>query len=396
MTRRAIAVLGYTRSIPTDCPRMHRHRLTGFLARSFGLLATELRALHWRGPRALLAAQTVASVLLAVTLADGLRLTDRWWVAISAYVVMRADWTTSWRRGVQRMVGTVGGAAACLLLVHASRGSVSGTALLLALITGVGVYMALGSTRSYGWLLATITACLILAEATSTQTLWGAALLRVADVAVGTAACILIAGLVHLLRPYWNLPRLDAAQEESPPLDPRTRKARLRRIWQALPAALSIGMLTAVHALYPMPAFPQMLVTIVVLPMIPLRTLLQRDFGEAAVGLRMANRLLGCLLAAVLAFALLPWAGGHPALFLPALAVGVWLASHIHSGHEDTRYVGLQFGIAFLMVFVQDHAWTGELRPALMRLAGILGGVLMLAVLRLALARLRRLWLTHR
>ncbi|KGI77951.1 FUSC family protein [Oleiagrimonas soli] len=375
---------------------MRRHRSTAALTRTFGLLAAELRTLHWRGPRALLAAQTVASVLLAVSLADLFRLTDRWWVAISAYVVMRADWSTSWRRGVQRMAGTIGGAVACLLLAYGTRGSTTGFVLLLALIAGVGVYMALGSTRSYGWLLATITACLILAEANTQHALWHIALLRVADVAVGTTACILIAGLVHLLRPHWHLPLLDAERDEPSPADPHTPQARRRRAWQALPAACSVGILATAHALYPMPAFPQMLVTVVVLPMIPLRTLLQRDFGEAAVGLRMANRLLGCLLAALLALALLPWAGGHPVLFLPALAVGVWLASHIHSGHEDTRYIGLQFGIAFLMVFVQDHAWTGELRPALMRLAGILGGVLMLAVLRLALARARRSWLARR
>ncbi len=100
--------------------------------------------------------------------------------------------------------------------------------------------------------------------------------------------------------------------------------------------------------------------------------------------------MLGCLLAAVFALALLPWVGEHPLPYLLTLAVGVWLASHVHSGHEDTSYIGLQFGIAFIMVFVQDHAWSGDLRPALVRLAGILGGVATLALTRLALAAARR------
>lgn len=337
----------------------------------------------------MLAAQTVSSVLLAVLLADGLNLTDRWWVAISAYVVMRADWTTSWRRAVQRMIGTVGGAGLCLLVAPWVRMNLPLYAIAFAAVAGVGLYLTLGSRRSYAWLLATITASLVLSEAPASADLAHTATMRALDVGVGTAACIGVSGLVHVGRPYLHLPLLAGTQDAESP-DARNPDARRARIWQALPSALCVGMLAALHFRYPLVDFAQMLVTVIVVPVIPLATLLGRDQNEMAVTMRMVNRVLGCLLAALFAVLFLPWTGGHPLLFLLALAVGIWLASHVHSGHADTSYVGLQFGIAFLMVFVQDQAWSNDLRPALLRLLGILTGVLLLAVIRLVVAYVRR------
>lgn len=367
---------------------MSRFHAATFLRTSLGRLAIELRSLFRRGPRMVLAAQTVGSVLLAVTLANLLHLEERWWVAISAYVVMRADWSTSWKRAAQRMAGTVGGAAAAVLAATLAGGNVWLQALALALAAGAGVYRTLGSTRSYGWLLATITAVLILAEAPHGQALWLLAGERVLDVAVGTAACVAVAGLVHLVRPALDLPLLASVPTAKAP-DPHSSDARRARRWQSLPVAFSVGLLSMLHGAVPLPAYLETLVTLIVLPVIPLATLMQRDQSEAAVALRMANRVLGCLLAAVAALALLPWAGGQPQLYLPALGLGVWLASHVQSGHEAASYVGLQFGIAYIMAFVQDRAWTGHLSPALVRLAGILAGVALLAILRLLFARLR-------
>jgi hypothetical protein len=60
----------------------------------------------------------------------------------------------------------------------------------------------------------------------------------------------------------------------------------------------------------------------------------------------------------------------------------------VQTGREGASYVGRQFTIAFIMVFVQDHHWSADPLPALMRLSGILTGIVVLAAVMLVTSRL--------
>jgi hypothetical protein len=71
-----------------------------------------------------------------------------------------------------------------------------------------------------------------------------------------------------------------------------------------------------------------------------------------------------------------------------ALSIGVWIGCHVQTGTQGASYVGRQFTIAFIMVFVQDHHWSADPVPALMRLSGILAGIMVLAGVILATSRL--------
>ncbi len=62
-----------------------------------------------------------------------------------------------------------------------------------------------------------------------------------------------------------------------------------------------------------------------------------------------------------------------------ALCAGVWIGCHVQTGSQGASYVGRQFTIAFLMVFVQDGHWSSDPQPAAMRLLGILCGIAVLA-----------------
>jgi hypothetical protein len=73
-----------------------------------------------------------------------------------------------------------------------------------------------------------------------------------------------------------------------------------------------------------------------------------------------------------------------------ALGVGVWFGAYLQSGAVSIRYMGVQFAIAFIMVFVQDRGWTINEAPALERLAGILAGMGVLALTFTCVARIRR------
>lgn len=373
--------------------------LTDFLRSTARVLWMELRLLHWRGARTWLALETVGSVLLALLLAQLFGMNDRWWVAISAYVVMRADWQTSFSRALQRMAGTLGGAFVAALVAPWVVQSMILYALSLATVAGVGVYRALGSTRSYGWLLAAVTALLVLADTLHDAQVYRLALLRTADVAVGTFSSLSVAGLVQLGRRYANRGTApDTMAETAAAVAPATTNAidrrdnavRRLRAMHALQGALTIAVLAALDFQGHFRDFPQMLVTIAVVLVIPLDSLVHQEDNQHAVALRMANRTLGCLLAAACAFTLLPLIGDQPLAFLLCLSAGVWLAAHVQAGNPTTSYIGTQFGIAFLMVFVQDQLWSAQIGPAALRLLGILCGVLSLGLVMLGFAWLRQ------
>ncbi|MET0332146.1 MAG: FUSC family protein [Dyella sp.] len=371
-------------------------QLIDFLRSTARVLSMELRLLRWHGARTWLALEAVSSVLLALLLAELFDMDDRWWVAISAYVVMRADWHTSFSRALQRMAGTLGGAVLAALIAPWVVESMSLYALSLALVAGAGVYRALGSTRSYAWLLATVTALLVLADTLHDAQVHRIALLRVADVAVGTFASLSVAGLIQFGRKYVHL---DGSSDAAAPLAPTTpantidrRDSAVRRLRavHALQGAITIAVLAALDFHGHFRDFPQMLVTIAVVLVIPLDSLVRQEDNQHAVALRMANRTLGCLLAAACAFTLLPLIGDWPIAFLLCLSAGVWLAAHVQAGNPTTSYIGTQFGIAFLMVFVQDQLWTAQVGAAAVRLLGILCGVLSLGLVMLGFAWLRQ------
>jgi hypothetical protein len=70
------------------------------------------------------------------------------------------------------------------------------------------------------------------------------------------------------------------------------------------------------------------------------------------------------------------------------MSLGVWTGCHVQTGLQGATYIGRQFTIAVIMVFVQDHGWSADPRPALTRLSGILAGIVVLALAMLATRRL--------
>jgi uncharacterized membrane protein YgaE (UPF0421/DUF939 family) len=379
------------------------------IARFFTLSALgvrdELKQLRLTGPRALLCAETVSSVVLGVLLADLFDLKDRWWVAISAYTVVRGSLKVSLWRCFDRIVGTLAGATLSALSISLLPHSAPVFALLLALFAGLGLYQAIGSSRSYAWTLGTVTGLLVLGEAYSLQgwAVYALALRRAADVAVGISASLLvivtahlIARLVHQLRPReeaneQTTDTLPAPANAATPLDRHSWKIRKLRALQALQGAITLGMLGLFAYDHSIPSFPQVLITVTVVLLVPLPALLRKKGEDDLVTLRMANRVLGCLIAALVAVILLPVIGNTPWLCLTILGAGVWLAAHLQAGSANTSYLGTQFGMGFIMTFVQDNRWSPDASVPGMRLLGILIGLSALTLVMFVTTRVRLL-----
>ncbi|RUL67127.1 hypothetical protein EKH79_00530 [Dyella dinghuensis] len=378
---------------------MNRRHVIDFMRLTATSLAAELAQLRLTGPRAWLCAETVGAVICAVVMADVFHLKERWWVALSAYTIVRAHFGASIIRCVERIVGTAIGAACGFAVAAIAIHNAWTFALVLGLIAAVGLYWMIGSKRGYSWILGTVTALMVVSQAASEPSLGVFALTRVADVAVGVTSALLMVALFELIsrmrRGVVAKNQASASfvqgktEQGSLPQESPGSTIRKLRTFQAMQGAICIGALSAVDYCHPIPSFAQALVSIVAVLFVPLPALLQSD-DQRVVFVRMLNRMLGCAFAALIAIALLPLIGNFSVLCAMALAGGVWIASHVQTGSSATSYIGTQFGIGFIMVFVQDQAWSTDASAAERRLAGMLIGLISLAVVMSIASAIRR------
>lgn len=363
-------------------------------------LGRELAAWKPFRERATFGTEAMLSVALSVALANALHLSDTWWAAISGFAVMQASFTGSVQRAAHRMIGTVIGAALGTLVGPWIGDRPWLFVPVLGAIGGVTVYHANGPRAAYAWVLGGVTALMVTYEAHALVSFRETAMfasLRVAEVMVGTLACLLVASVFHFGPRWYGKARKSsmsttarsggeiatpATSMPSPPLE----TLRPTRMLLGLQGALAIVILSALTYVLHLPGFAQAMVTAIAV--LVLQAGLPVDGTQQPVIEKMVQRVAGCVLAGALGVALLPLMQGQAILCMLALSAGVWIGCHVQSGRAGASYVGRQFTIAFIMVFVQDHRWSADPVPALMRLSGILTGIVVLAIVMLAAGRL--------
>jgi uncharacterized membrane protein YccC len=417
------------RAGPATFARMFAHAADAARDAAVALMR-ELRAWRASPERLSFAAQASLSVALAVLFAHALHLSNTWWAAISGYTVMQSSLADSAKRGLHRVLGTVIGALVGAIVGPWTGGLPWLFVPLLGVLGGVSVYRALGSQASYAWLLGGVTALMVAFEAhllVSMRASAQFAALRVLEVLVGTLACVLVSALAQLVVMYrgerwpqsgwtsaWAAHRdwlarvvrdargasqaVAGARQTAafafgvPPklepvpaatLGPASFQAARKRL--AMQGGVSVAILTALAYGLNLPGFAQAMVTTIAVVALPASSI--ADDTTRPVLEKMVQRLAGCLLAGVIALALLPLLRGATISCVIALALGVWVGCHLQTGTAGASYLGRQFAVAFIMVFVQDHHWSADPKPALLRFAGILTGVVVIGGVMLASAR---------
>lgn len=313
----------------------------------------------------------VVAVALAVAAAHALHLADSWWAAISAFTVLQAGFRASISRGLLRIVGSACGAVLGVALGRFVSSEPMLFVLVVTLATWGGLYAALRFRYSYAWVLGLVTFAMVVSEALSVPSgLQHFAMERVANVMVGTLAAVLVSGLVGAAAE-----RADAARMPSAWMPPdRAPVAR-----HALRGALAVAVLATLGAMHDLQAFSQAMVTTIAVLIVPFAPM--ADDALTSVFQRMLQRLVGCFAAGIVALALLPWLDGHPIWCQIALAIGVWASGWFQRHAARHGYAAIQFGVAFLLVFVQDRGWTLDVTPTWHRFAGVSAGIGLLLVI---------------
>lgn len=170
-------------------------RAAGAVARRF-MPQTPSAALRSDGQAVIYAAKSFAAAMLAYYLALSIGLQRPSWAIITVYIVSQTSAGASLSRSVYRLVGTVVGAAATVIIVPTFVNQPILCSVVLALWIAGSLCLSLleRTPRGYAFLLAGYTASLIGFPAVSAPgTIFDLAVTRVEEIAIG----ILCAGLIH-------------------------------------------------------------------------------------------------------------------------------------------------------------------------------------------------------
>ncbi len=340
-------------------------------------LLAAIRSLTLRGPRAAMGLAAAFAVGTAVTLALMLRLQAPYWAGLSAFICIQASQPQSLRKALHRILGTVLGAAAALLIFPWIAYDHAATMLLLFLAGTLAILGALLSTYSYAWLLGCLTLIMVvLASLDNPDLTLSFAIFRGAEIILGSATALAVA--------YVTLPG-----GEGPVVPGPGWRSLLAGNAYMLPHAtrtgLTIALVPLVWRIFELPNLSQMAISISVIMAVPVLTGDPRRDGHA-IAQRAAERVTGCILGAGagLAVLALPCAMLFP-FWLAALMLAAWISAQLQTGPHAMPMVGLQSMMAFILTVVQGWGPALSLTPAIERAAGMILAISTLLTINLIL-----------
>jgi uncharacterized membrane protein YccC len=341
-------------------------------------LADDFRAWPPSRERLLDDLEALLGVILAIALARLARVDHVGWAAFSGYMVMRSHVTQTFRRGLDRILGTAAGAVAACIVVPFLHGDVRICSLSLALGSFISLWFVMSNARSYAWLFAGITFCMVLISGSlePSQTAHYA-LSRTLEVGIGTTACVIVSAASTCV-----LRRRGGTKASANPAVEHREIPLVRRLQYALQGCIAISLIPFFWGWLGSESMQQAATTILAVMTVPPAS---ATVSSGPTSTKLYLRLMGCLLGGLLAAGALLVSHHSPRLMTVILSAGVVIGRHIENGPHRVGYGGTQFVLAFLTVLVPDKYDTAGIGPGLNRLEGIFWGMLMLEPVRILL-----------
>jgi uncharacterized membrane protein YccC len=340
------------------------------LARLGSDLAGDLRALTLTGPRANAALRSTLATTLAVLVALALHLDNPYWAGISGVVLVQSDRAATVARSVDRVIGTMIGA----VIGYLGAGLAADHLAFLALAGGFAAFTIYGQARAehgYAFLLSGITVTLVMFGSLATPG-------RALDLAFYRGCEILVGVFVACAVDYAlaETAALAAAPPSPPGVFTRPIDHDLAAI--AITGGIAMALIPLIWATLDLPGLAQTPITAFVI-LIALRQ---------EPGWRALTRAMGCVFGGVWGLAAMHLVGGSFVPWLFLLVIGLYLAAHINQGKGDAAYVGMQAGIAIVVSMVQGQGASSDITPAINRLVGVFGGIIVVSICQPLLAPL--------
>ena len=280
------------------------------------------------------------------------------------------------RRGLLRLVGTIGGALLGFVMARWLPYDHVALSLFLAGITMLGVIAMQVSPHGLAWLFLTITSSMVLLMSLNDPLQAASvAYYRVFEVAIGVGSAMVCAKLMQ----DWHA--------EPQPQAPGWRQL-LDRQWPAVlhgvRSAIAVVAVLWIWIMIDLPQVTEMAITVAVVMSAPV--IADGGLGTRhAVAVRSLHRFLGCLIGGVVALACLALQVESFVWWLAMIGAAAWAGMHIQIGKHGVGYVGTQAAFVFIITLVQGARPPTSIMPGVDRFIGITGGLGILLLISLLL-----------
>ncbi len=359
-------------------------RLLEALRREFDNIAGILSAVRqdlaetgFSGPRARLGAMATLSVAASTTAALTLHLDNVWWAAISGFMSIQASVPASLRKAFLRIIGTIAGAVAAVLLTPWLAYDHVAFCLVLMIVTTIGVVGVQVSPHGYAWLFTAITFDLILLMSLDRPVqAFDLAYYRTTEVIIGSLAAVVVALLLA--------PEEPGPAAAPPPGWTDLLGARWPVVLHAIRSGITVALIPIVWSWFELVDFSSMAITVAVVMAVPILSDHPVDQGRLIVD-RALHRLIGCFLGGLAALACLKIPLTEFLPFMLVLASGVYVGTYLQGSQRGVGYVGTQATFVFIITLVQGFGPPTSIWPGIDRFGGMTGGLAILLVVSLLL-----------
>jgi len=332
-------------------------------------LKDELAALSLSGPASGVAFRATLASVLSMIVAMALHLDRPYWAAITAVSIIVPDVSTSFTRSLDRGLGTVIGAAVGYLGAR----FVDEPFLFQLICAGAVTYGIYGTERSehgYAVLLGAVTVVLVMFGALEApdQAL-RLAVYRAMEimVGVGVSYCVQLA-----LAPAATATL--AAAKPGVFADPVDEDL----LAIAVTGGFAVALIPLIWEALDLPGLGQTPITAFVI-------LLAMRRGPQWVAV---NRVAGCVLGGAYGLLCMHFVGDDFAVWIALLFAGLYVACHVKERGGEASYTGHQAAVAVILSMVQGLAPSPDILPAVERLVGMIGGIVVVIVAQAAAAPL--------
>lgn len=346
--------------------------LPGIFARLGRETRSEVGAIAFSGPTARLAFRAALAGVLAVVAAMALRLDDPYWAGITAFAMLQHDAAATLSRSFDRVLGTLAGAA----LGYLFSATVSDHLVFSAIagfIVSFTLYAQARVDHSYAVLLIGVTALLVMFGSLFTP---GVAL----TIAVYRGLEIIVGAVMASVVDILLAPSPDHQQQRPPKPGVFSKPVDVDLLVVAVTAGLAIASVPSIWTGLQLPGLDQTPITAFVIMIA-----IQRDPHWTA-----ATRATGCIAGGAYGLLCLGIIDDSFFLWISLLFLGLYLSGHILHRSGEASYVGQQAGVAVVMAMVEGPAPSPDILPAIDRLVGIVGGIVLVALFQILFSPLVR------
>jgi uncharacterized membrane protein YccC len=309
---------------------------------------------------------TAASCWLAAMFVFFFHCDNPWWGVISAWVISGTDLHQSSLKAMLRVAGTFAGYFVGLICASVTEGEPIWQALALFLIGAIGLTMRYRSKFSYAWIIGSVTAFILLVlDITDPGSIYETAQYRLYEIISGVVAAWLCASLLRPLLGLSSGVKENESKSAGSSIGLTPGELRMLIMVGGLVPVITTLLWSWLH----LPSLVQAIVTVIVT--------LDRNVARAQI--RVTQRILGCLLGGAIGLAAAEFATSSLFGWSVILFGGIFLFSRLHLSKGPFSYVGTQAGVAFILAVVTGNNPPDTIGPVIGRIAGMTGGVLVVA-----------------